>query len=252
MGQFQESNVVRSKGAGTGGQFAEKHRSQGSDLPKEITSSGITAYPGVPAEIAAGIAQTGLTGSISPYQGNNPDYPDETFTYKNPESDYELDFYRNDDGGYTVSYEDRWNEDNSFTVQMDEYTPERLAGTLEDTLYDLDVAAAGQDAFRSVGDDFELRDTELVVDGEGNPHSSVLVSDEEGEWIHLNHDHGKGKTTLSSNSEYIEGEDADELLTRIVGDSENARGRAAAMFEQTLAGAAASPFAPQSLKPRIK
>lgn len=252
MAKFDESKVVRSKSAGTGGQFAEKSRSEGAGLKSAVERSGLTSSPGVPPEMADGLAEAGLTGSVAPYQGNNPDCPEDSFTYKTPDSDYELDFHRTEKGGFEVGYEDRWNEDNSFTVQMDEYTPERLAGTLEDTLYVLDVAAAGQDAFRSVGDDFELRGTELVVDGRGNPHSSVLVSDEEGEWIHVSHDHGTGETTLSRNSEYIQGDDGDELLARIVGDSEDARGRAAAMFGQMLAGAAASAFAPQRLKANIK
>lgn len=255
MGQFQESNVVRSKGAGTGGQFAEKTRSKGADLPKEIAAAGITAVPGVPAEIAAGLAQAGLTGTISPYQGNNPDLPDEAFTYKHPESDYELDFHRNESGGYTVSYEDRFEEGNNFTVTGEDPSEEKLAETLKESLFELDVTAAGYDACSASGvdqEEFELRETEVGVGKDGVPRSSVLVNDNEGDWIHMNHDHGTAETTLSQDGVPIEDEAAEELLNRIMGGGDNARGRAAAMFEQTLVGAAASPFAPDGLKASFK
>lgn len=251
MAKFDESNVVRSKAAGTGGQFAEKHQSPGANLPPAVSAAGITAAPGVPPQVAHGLAQAGLTGSLSPYQGDNPDYPDESLTYKHPESDYELDLYRNEKGGYTVSYEDRFDEGNNFTVTTEDSSEEKLAGTLKDTLFELDTTDAGHGAYSASGADqeeFELRETEVGVGPDGIARSSILVSDDEGDWIHVNHDHSTGDTSLSTDGEAIEGEAAEELLNRIMGGGEDARGRVAAMFDRTLAGAAASRFAPEAIR----
>lgn len=248
MAKFDESKVVRSKAAGTGGQFAEKHLSKGADLNAAVSRAGLTSSPGVPPEIAGGLAESGLTGSVAPYQGDNPDNPDDTYTYKSPDSDYELDFHRTENGGYEVSYEDRWDESNSFRVQMDEYTPESLAGTLEDTLYELDVAAAGQDAFHRAGsDEYELRESTVSVDAAGKVNSRMMVSGEDGDWIDMSHDHATGETSLSRYGEAVTGPEADELMEGIMGGGD-ARSRAAAMFDETRSGAAKSAFAPGLLR----
>ncbi|HEX9086722.1 MAG TPA: hypothetical protein VF867_04255 [Arthrobacter sp.] len=168
--------------------------------------------PGVHESDSYLLAAAGIDGRLEAYHGdledlNDVNEDDNPITYTSL-SGKTLILSGVSDGEFTVSYQDPYDEGNSFSVLGGEATsPADKGEMIKDALWDLAVADAHYDLDVGLhnGDLYELRETSIDRDKDGNVTATISVQNEDtGDWNHLVHDYATGVTTVQRDGKTLD------------------------------------------------
>ncbi|MCU6480179.1 DUF7007 domain-containing protein [Arthrobacter sp. A2-55] len=226
---------------GNGGEFATPIKSE-PDLHLQLRE--LAADESLDQDFVEVLHHAGLRGTLQPYDGDNPDISDAAIVFKHPRSDTELVIDPKNDEGFAVLYEDRYDEANSFRTTSDEYpSPKEMGDMVQDMLFTQGVNNAVYSA--TMPDRFEIRDTGIHADGEGNIHTRIIICDDQDElggFGYLGYDYTTGEASLS------DCDNPDLTLEEVITDLFPEGTSAQQGFDKILQMSAASPFVHGALR----
>lgn len=243
------------KGLPVGGQFApDIHTEPNMSLAKGgVQPADLDAAPGCDPAAVALLAEGGLSGRVEPYAGGNPDIEDEgALAYTSP-SGRHLVLSNIADGEFTVTYEERHDEDHHFHITLDPgvSTPEVKAEAVRGALWDLAVIDAGWEHNLEGHEVYETRDMDITRAPDGSVYATLVVQNEDTlDFDEITHRFSDGTTTITRDGQALDGAAAEWELAAVFEDmrSEPADGdfqaHARKVFSDVLATAAADQDAP--------
>lgn len=183
------------KGIPVGGQFASTIH-QESDLSLAATKSGLVIDPSAAGPEAYGLADAGLTGTITAWDGNDGDVPEGSLLYRTSDGQREMALSGLSTDQFTVRYAPN-DVDSSFSLQSPaDDNPESQVKTIRECLWQATVKDACADRF-GCGESYELLDADVVAtDNDVSTH--LVFRDEDGEWLSMKCNHTQGQITVGS------------------------------------------------------
>ncbi|WP_427019389.1 hypothetical protein ACQCSX_22110 (plasmid) [Pseudarthrobacter sp. P1] len=213
----------------------------------------LTVAPGVDEAAADLLAAGGLVGHLEPYRGTNPDIEEGSLSYTSV-SGRELALSNITDGELAVTYDDRHDEDNHFTLEQGTYgaTPAEKVDTVREALWSLAVKDANYSTPGGLhnGHLYELRDT-MIERGTSDATASFVVQNEDtGDFNIITHCFADRTTTIERDGDKLDGLAAEWELAAVFEDMRSEpddgdfNAHAGKVFANLLATAAADADAP--------